>query len=142
MPTIRHVLAEKGDEIISIEARATVFAAISKMAERNVGSLVVFDEGQFVGIFTERHYARNVFLRGRASPQTRVGDVMERSVVCIEPDRSVEEGMAIMSDQRVRHLPVIDNGELVGLVSIGDLVKSVISDKEFVIGQLEHYIRG
>ena len=142
MPTIRHVLAEKGDEIISIEARATVFAAISKMAERNVGSLVVFDEGQFVGIFTERHYARNVFLRGRASPQTRVGDVMERSVVCIEPDRSVEEGMAIMSDQRVRHLPVIDNGELVGLVSIGDLVKSVISDKEFVIDQLEHYIRG
>jgi CBS domain-containing protein len=93
-------------------------------------------------IVTERDYARNVFLKGRASPQTLVGEIMGRDVICVEPDKSIEECMAIMSAKRVRHLPVVSDGELLGIVSIGDLVKSVISDREFVIEQLEHYIRG
>jgi len=142
MPTIRHVLAHKGDEIFSIRREATVYDAIKQMADRDVGSVVVMDGGRLAGIFTERHYARNVFLKGRSSPQTLVGDVMERSVVCIHPDQAVEEGMALMSAKRVRHLPVIDDGNLLGLVSIGDLVKSIISDREFVIEQLAHYIHG
>jgi CBS domain-containing protein len=94
------------------------------------------------GIVTERDYARNVFLKGRASPQTLVGEIMAHNVVCVKPDKSIEECMAIMSAKRVRHLPVINDGELLGIVSIGDLVKSIISDREFAIEQLEHYISG
>ena len=105
-----------------------------------LGSLVVIEQGKLVGIFTERHYARNVFLKGRSSPQTRVADIMERNVLCVRPNQSVEECMALMSAKRVRHLPVIDDGTLLGIVSIGDLVNSIISDREFVIEQLEHYI--
>jgi CBS domain-containing protein len=142
MPTIRQVLAQKGSDVLSIAPDATVHEAIKRMADSNIGSLVVIHHGRLVGIFTERHYARNVFLKGRSSPQTRVGDVMEKRVVCIHPDQQVEEGMALMSDKRVRHLPVIDDGNLLGLVSIGDLVKSIISEREFVIEQLEHYIHG
>ena len=142
MPTIRQVLAQKGSDVLSIAPDATVHEAIKRMADSNIGSLVVIHHGRLVGIFTERHYARNVFLKGRSSPQTRVGDVMEKYVVCIHPDQQVEEGMALMSDKRVRHLPVIDDGNLLGLVSIGDLVKSIMSDREFVIEQLEHYIHG
>jgi CBS domain-containing protein len=112
------------------------------MADKDVGSLVVLDGSKIVGIVTERDYARNVFLRGRASPQTRVDDIMERNVVCVGPDQSIEECMALMTMKRLRHLPVIERDELVGIVSIGDVVKSIISDREFVIEQLEHYIRG
>ncbi len=142
MPTIRQVLAQKGSHVHSIEPDATVYEAIKRMADRDIGSLTVMTGGRLVGIFTERHYARNVFLKSRSSPQTLVGDVMEKRVVCIHPGQLVEEGMALMSDKRVRHLPVIDDGNVLGLVSIGDLVKSIISDREFVIEQLEHYIHG
>ena len=142
MPTIRQVLAQKGEDILDIRPGATVHDAIKLMADRDFGSVVVMNAGRLVGIFTERHYARNVVLDGRSSPETLVGDVMERRVVCIHPDRTVEECMALMSVKRVRHLPVIDEGNLVGVVSIGDLVKSIISDREFVIEQLEHYIHG
>ena len=111
------------------------------MADRDISSLVVIDEGGFVGIFTERHYARNMFLKGRSSPQTCVGD--GGSARRLRPPRSAgEEGLALMTDKRVRHLPVIDGGNLLGGLSIGDLVKSIISDWEFVIERLEHYIRG
>lgn len=121
----------------------TVFDAIKQMAERDIGSLVVLEAGKVVGILTERHYARNVFLKGRSSPQTLVGEIMERNVVCVRPAQSIDECMAVMSTKRVRHLPVIgEDGELLGIVSIGDLVKSIISDKEFEIAQLEHYIHG
>jgi len=112
------------------------------MADKDVGALLVLEGSSIVGIVTERDYARNVFLKGRASPQTRVGEIMVRDVVCVTPDKSIEEGMAIMTAKRVRHLPVIDDGELVGIVSIGNLVKSIINDREFGIEQLEHYIRG
>ena len=119
-----------------------MYDAIKMMADKDVGALVVLDASKIVGIVTERDYARNVFLKGRASPQTLVGEIMGRDVICVEPDKSIEECMAIMSAKRVRHLPVISGGELLGIVSISDLVKSIISDREFVIEQLEHYIRG
>jgi CBS domain-containing protein len=104
--------------------------------------LVVFDGSKIVGIVTERDYARNVFLKGRKSPQTLVAEIMARDVVCVKPDKSIDECMAIMTAKRVRHLPVISDGELLGIISIGDLVKTIISDREFAIEQLEHYIRG
>jgi len=116
-----------------------VYDAIKMMADKNVGALVVLDGSKIVGIVTERDYARNVFLKGRASPQTLVGEIMGRNVVCVEPDKWTEECMAIMSAKRAPS-PVINDGELLGIVSIGDLVKSIISDP--VIEQLEHYIRG
>ena len=142
MTTVQQLLAQKGRGVLSVRPEDTVYDAIKKMADENVGSLVVMEQGKLIGIITERHYSRNVFLKGRSSPQTRVADIMERNVVCVRPSQSVEECMALMNAKRVRHLPVIDDGTLLGIVSIGDLVKSIISDREFVIEQLEHYIHG
>ncbi len=142
MTTIRQLLREKGHKIHSVGPDSTVYDAIRKMADENIGSLVVMEGGKIVGIVTERHYARNVVLKGRASPATRVRDIMENRVLYAQPDQSVEECMAIMTDKRVRHLPVIEQEKEIGLVSIGDLVKSIISDQKFIIDQLEHFIRG
>jgi len=142
MTTVRHILQDKGRQVWSVRPGDKVYDAIKMMADKDVGSLVVLNGSKIVGIVTERHYARNVFLKGRASPQTRVDDIMERNVVCVGPDQSIEECMALMTVKRVRHLPVTENGALLGIVSIGDLVKSIISDREFVIEQLEHYISG
>jgi CBS domain-containing protein len=142
MTTIRQLLREKGHKIYSVGPDCTVYDAIRMMADENIGSLVVMEDAKIVGIITERHYARNVVLKGRASPATRVRDIMEHRVLYAQPDQSVEECMAIMTDKRVRHLPVIEQGKGIGLVSIGDLVKSIISDQKFTIDQLEHFIRG
>jgi CBS domain-containing protein len=142
MTTIRQLLREKGHKICSVGPESTVYDAVRKMADEDIGSLVVMEGGKIVGIITERHYARNVVLKGRTSPATRVRDVMENKVLYAQPDQSVEECMAIMTDKRVRHLPVIEQGKEIGLVSIGDLVKSIISDQKFTIDQLEHFIRG
>lgn len=142
MATIQQLLNGKGHEVLSIGPDETVHAAISKMAEENVGSLVVLKDGNLVGIFTERHYARNVYLKGRSSPKTRVGDVMAKRVICAVPEQTVEESMAVMTDKGVRHLPVLQDNKLVGVISIGDLVKSIIEDQKFVIEQLERYISG
>jgi len=142
MTAVRHILDQKGHQVWSVHPDDTVYDAIKMMADKDVGALVVLDASKIVGIVTERDYARNVFLKGRASPQTLVDEIMGRDVICVELDKSIEECMAIMSAKRVRHLPVISDGELLGIVSIGDLVKTIISDREFVIEQLEHYIRG
>lgn len=142
MATIRQLLNKKGHEVLSVRADETVYDAIKKMADKNVGSLVVMERDTLVGIVTERHYARNVFLKGRASPTTPVRDIMETNVVIVRPDQSVEECMAIMTEQAVRHLPVVEEGKLVGIVSIGDLVKDTISDQTFVIEQLVQFIHG
>jgi CBS domain-containing protein len=141
MTAVRHILDQKGHQVWSVHPGDTVYHAIKMMAEKNVGALVVLDGRKMVGIVTERDFARNVFLKGRGSPQTLVGEIMGRNVVCVEPDKSIEECMAIMSAKRVHHLPVINDGELLGIVSIGDLVKSIIGDREFAIEQLEYYIR-
>ncbi|MGB6394429.1 MAG: CBS domain-containing protein [Bradyrhizobium sp.] len=142
MTTIRQLLREKGHKICSVGPESTVYDAMRKMADEDIGSLVAMEGGKIVGIITERHYARNVVLKGRTSPATRVRDIMENEVLYAQPDQSVEECMAIMTDKRVRHLPVIEQGKEIGLVSIGDLVKSIISDQKFTIDQLEHFIQG
>jgi CBS domain-containing protein len=142
MTTVRHILDQKGNQVWSLHSGDTVYDAIKLMADKDVGALVVLDGSKIVGIVTERDYARNVFLKGRASPQTMVGEIMQRNVMCANPDNSIEECMAIMTAKHVRHLPVTDDSQLFGIVSIGDLVKTIISDREFAIEQLEHYIRG
>ena len=140
MTAVHHILDQKGRQVWSVHPDNTVYDAIKKMADNDVGSLVVLEDGKLVGIITERNYARNVFLKGRASPQTRVGEIMERNVVCVHPDQSVEECMAIMSARRLRHLPAINDGELLGIVSIGDLVKWKISEVEAEADGLKAYI--
>ena len=140
MTIVRHILDKKGQLVWTIRPDDTVFAAIEEMARKDVGALVVVDNGDPIGIFTERHYAREVFLKGRSSPTTVVKDVMRTGFLYVTPERTVEECMAIMTAERVRHLPVMDDGNLVGLISIGDLVKSIIEDREFVIDQLTSYI--
>jgi CBS domain-containing protein len=142
MTTVRQLLDQKGRNIWSIHTDATVFDAIAKMAEKDIGSLVVIEGEELVGIITERHYARNVVLKGKTSPATPVRDIMERHVVIAQSGQSVDECMAIMSEERVRHLPVFEGKKPVGIVSIGDLVKSIIGDQKFVIVQLEQYIHG
>ena len=140
MTTVRQLLKEKGHNIFTVGPDETVFDAIRKMADENIGSLVVCEGKKLIGIITERHYARNVFLKGRASPSTLVKDVMETQVVFVRPDQTVDECMAVMSEKRVRHLPVMDQGKLIGIISIGDLVKNIISDQKFTIDQLTDFI--
>jgi CBS domain-containing protein len=142
MMTIRHVLGQKGHNVHGIDPDATVFDALKRMAEHNIGSLTVLENGTLLGLITERHYAREVVLKGRTSPGTRVREIMSTRVVFARPEQTVEECMAIMTAKAVRHLPVLEDGHLVGLVSIGDMVKSVIADQKFTIEQLEHYIHG
>ena len=142
MATVRQILDAKGHDVSTIGPDDTVYDAIKKMANENIGSLVVMDGEKIIGIITERHYARNVFLKGKTSPNTLVKDIMSTRVICAWPDQSVEECMAVMTEKAVRHLPVLENKSLVGLVSIGDLVKSIIGDQKFIIEQLERYIGG
>ena len=142
MTTMQQLLDQKGRKIWSIHQDATVFDAIAKMAEKNIGSLVVMDGEKLVGIITERHYARNVVLKGKTSPTTPVRDIMERHIIVARPYQSVEQCMALMSEKRVRHLPVLEGEKPIGIVSIGDLVKSIIGDQKFMIDQLEQYIHG
>jgi CBS domain-containing protein len=142
MTTVRQLLDQKGRKIWSIHPDATVFDAVAEMAEKDIGSLVVMDGDEFVGIITERHYARNVVLKAKTSPATPVRDIMERHVIIARPEQSVEQCMALISEKRVRHLPVLEGEKPIGMVSIGDLVKSIVGDQKFTIDQLEHYIHG
>jgi CBS domain-containing protein len=142
MTTVRQLLDQKGRKIWSIHPDATVFDAIAKMAEKDIGSLVVMDGDELVGMITERHYARNVVLKGKTSPATPVRDIMERRVIIARPEQSVDQCMALMTEKRVRHLPVLEGEKPIGIISIGDLVKSIIGDQKFIIDQLEHYIHG
>jgi CBS domain-containing protein len=140
--TVRQLLGQKPRTVCTIDPGVTVFDAIAKMAENDIGSLVVVDGEKLVGIITERHYARNVVLKGKTSPTTLVRDIMERRVICTRPEQTIEQCMALMTERRVRHLPVLEEKKIIGIVSIGDLVKSIIRDQKFIIEQLEHYIHG
>ena len=142
MTTVKHVLDKKGHEVRFIHPSASVFDALRMMAEHNIGSLVVLDDDKLVGVITERHYAREIALKGKTSQETLVRDIMSTKVFCTRPDQSVQECMAVMTARAVRHLPVLEHGQLVGIVSIGDMVNSVIGDQKFIIEQLEHYIHG
>ena len=140
MTTVRQLLKEKGYNVFTVGPGETVLDAIRKMADENIGSLIVCEGTKLIGIITERHYARNVFLTGRASPSTLVQDIRETQVLFARPDQSVDECMAVMTEKRIRHLPVMDQEKLIGIISIGDLVKNIIRDQKFTIDQLTHFI--
>lgn len=142
MKRIRELLDDKGHQVWSIAPDATVHDALAMMAEMNIGSVLVVDQGALIGILSERDYTRNVVLKGRTSRDTAVREIMTSRPVCVSPEQTVEECMALMTDKRVRHLPVIEDDRVVGLISIGDAVKAIISEQQFIIGQLEHYIAG
>lgn len=142
MKKVKELLREKGPGVWSIGPDASVYDAITLMAEKNVGALLVLEDNRLVGVVSERDYARKVILAGRSSTDARVSDVMTSRVVFADPAETVEECMALMTDKHIRHLPVMEDGELLGMVSIGDLVKAVIAEQKFIIEQLEHYISG
>jgi CBS domain-containing protein len=143
MQTVEQILQIKQDRTVyTITPAAMVLDAIKLMAAKRIGALLVTEGQQIVGIVTERDYARKVILMGRSSHETPVRDIMTSPVMYVRPDQTNVQCMALMTENRLRHLPVIDNGELIGLISIGDLVKDIISEQQFIIEQLEHYIRG
>ena len=140
MKTVRDILMVKGRDVWTVDLDATVFEALSRMAEKEVGALMVMDGPRLVGIISERDYARKIVLLGRTSPNTLVKEIMTSHVVYTQLEQSIEECMALVTEKRIRHLPVIDEEKLVGVISIGDLVKSIISDQKFIIEQLVRYI--
>ena len=143
MKSVAHILKSKADQrVYSIAPTASVLDAVKLMAERNIGALVVMEGEKIVGIITERDYARKIVLMARSSKDTPVRDIMTASAMYVSPLQTNEECMALMTETRVRHLLVVDSGKLIGLVSIGDLVKDIISEQKFIIEQLEHYITG
>lgn len=143
MKSVAHILKSKPDQTVyTIAPTASVFDAVKLMAEKNIGALVVMEGEKIVGIITERDYARKIVLMARSSKDTPVRSIMTSSTMYVSPVQRSEECMALMTENRVRHLLVVDSGKLVGLISIGDLVKDIISEQKFIIEQLEHYITG
>ena len=143
MTAVADILKSKGEAIVhTIGPNDSVFDALQRMADKGIGALLVMEGERIVGIVTERDYARKIALKGRTSALTHVRDVMTPSVMFVKPSQPSEECMALMTDNRLRHLPVVKDDRLVGLISIGDLVKDIISEQKFVIEQLEHYISG
>ena len=140
MTNLNTLLDGKGHNVWSVHPDDTVLDAIKLLAEKDIGALIVIEGDKPVGIFTERDYARKVYLKGKSSLDTAVRDIMVSPVICVSPDQSVNECMALMTKKRFRHLPVVTGDKLVGMLSIGDLVKSVIDDQKFEIEQLEHFI--
>jgi len=142
MNSVRDILQSKGNEVWSIDPDSLIFDALKLMADKNIGALVVFDKGSVVGIFSERDYARKVFLQGKSSKETAVREAMTENVLFVRPSQTIEDCMALMSAKHVRHLPVMENDRLMGVISIGDVVKAVIAEKELIIEQLTNYITG
>ncbi len=140
MRTVKQLLQDKTHGLCTIGPDARVFEALKLMAEKDVGALLVVENDKLIGIMSERDYARKMILQGKSSHETPVKDIMTERPICIEPNRTTDECMALMTEKRVRHLPVIENDKLVGLLSIGDLVKETISEQQFMIKQLESYI--
>ena len=141
MVTVRQLIDAKDRPLVTVSPTDTVRDALELMAEHEVGAVLVVDVGgDLVGVMSERDYARKVILKGKASDETQVAEIMTERVLCAQPHLTVPECMALMSDKRIRHLPVIDQAQLVGIVSMGDLVKATISEQEFIIRQLELYI--
>jgi CBS domain-containing protein len=135
-------LRAKGHDVLTVAPETPVFDALQVMAERNVGALCVVEGEHLVGVFSERDYARKVILKGKSSKEIRVREIMSSHVLYVGPEHTIEECMALMTDKRVRHLPVLEEDRLVGVISIGDVVKAIISEQEFIIEQLQNYITG
>lgn len=142
MITVKEMLKEKTGEILTISPQDTVYRALEIMAEKNLGALVVVEGEKVVGVFSERDYARNVVLKGKSSKDTLIKDLMSTNPCYVRPEQTLNDCMALITEKRTRHLPVLDGEKLVGIVSIGDVVKQYIIDKEFTIKQLENYISG
>jgi len=138
---VAELLSKKGDDVWSVDPETPVYQALELMSEKNCGTVLVLEEEKLVGILSERDYARKVTLKGKSSKDTPVKEIMSSEVVCIRPTQTINDCMELMTDKRVRHLPVMEEeGNLVGLISIGDVVKEVISEQKFIINQLESYI--
>lgn len=142
MKTVKQILDGKGRTTWSVTPDASVYNALQLMADKEIGALLVLDNGKLVGVISERDYARKVILKRKSSLDTPVKEIMTQNVFCVRPEQTVQECMALVTEKRVRHLPVLVNDQVVGIVSIGDLVKAVIDEKDFMIKQLESYITG
>jgi signal-transduction protein with cAMP-binding, CBS, and nucleotidyltransferase domain len=140
MKTVRELLKTKGHEIWSISPQTSAYKALEMMADKDIGALLVIENGELVGIFSERDYARKVILKGRASKDTAVGELMTQMVLYVSSENTLEDCMALMSSKKVRHLPVLDNGRLVGIITLGDVVKGIICKQELRMHQLESHI--
>jgi CBS domain-containing protein len=140
MKTVRQLLESKGSNVVSVSPDDRIIDALRLMAEKGIGAVLVVDDSRVVGIMSERDYARKVILKGKSSQDTPVREIMTERVLFARPEQTVPECMALMTDKRIRHLPVLDAGRLVGVLSIGDLVKETIVEQEFIIRQLENYI--
>lgn len=143
MGKVRNILEDKGsNSIFSVEPSTIVYQAIEVMAQKNIGGLLITENGKLVGIFTERDYARKLILKGKSSKDTTIGELMTKNPFTVKLDSSIEECMQLMSNRRIRHLPVVENGELVGVISIGDVVRFIIEEQKSIIAHLESYIAG
>ncbi|MDB5111502.1 MAG: histidine kinase [Mucilaginibacter sp.] len=142
MGKVRNILQAKSQSPIFISPDITVFEALELMVEKNIGALLVMDDGEFIGIFTERDYARKVILKGKASKETLIGEIMTEKPAVVSSGNTIEDCMRLMTNKFTRHLPVIDDGKLMGIVSIGDVVKYIIEEQKFIIENMEHYIKG
>jgi CBS domain-containing protein len=142
MKTVQQMLESKPHRLLSIAPDTSVYDALVLMAEKDVGALVVLDGDRLAGIFSERDYARKIILHGKASRETPVSEIMTAKVVCVKPNNTTDECMALMTGRRVRHLPVLSDKKVIGVISIGDVVKEMISEQQFIIEQLEQYIMG
>jgi CBS domain-containing protein len=142
MTTVDSILKTKGDDIWSVAPDSSVFEALEMMAEKNVSGLLILDKDKLVGIFTERDYARKLILKGRLSKETKVSDLMTKNVLYVDPHNTVEDCMKLMTRKRIRHLPVLASKQLIGIITIGDLVNQIISEQKTTIDQLENYISG
>ena len=142
MTTIAQLLNTKGDQIWSVEPKATIFEALEIMSEKEIGALLVMEDGKLTGIFSERDYARKVILKGKSSKETQVGELMTKKVFYIDSQKTINDCMVMMTAKRIRHVPVIEDNQVVGIVTIGDVVNQIISEQEVTINHLENYITG
>lgn len=140
MGKVRNIIQIKGSAVFSVEPDITVYNALELMFEKNIGALLVVENGKFVGIFTERDYARKLILKGKSSKETLIREIMTEHPITVTPDTSIEECMKIMTNKKIRHLPVMEGEKLVALISVGDVVKFIIEEQKFIIENLEQYI--
>ena len=142
MGAVNSILKGKGNIIFTIPPETIVYNALEIMVEKNVSALLVMENDKLAGIFTERDYARKVILKGKASKETKIGEIMTRELITVSPETSLDSCMRLMTGKLIRHLPVVDNGQLAGIISIGDVVKYIIEEQKFIIENMEHYITG